>query len=144
MGSYFYPQIEVPYSPLVIASKNWSPGVSGWRLDETESEFQRIRSRQSIRLGPTGTSLDALGILLNWADHLQWFIQAHSFVWAGASPAFVTFPQAFPSQCWTAVCCFGDSPGLTLAHVGSLQTNGFYWYSGASVGHRLNYIAVGY
>lgn len=71
-------------------------------------------------------------------------IQCGTNVGAGASPTTVTFDTPFPNGVISVVACFGDSPGVSTFYTTNVATTGFDFVSGAAVGHRINWIAIGW
>jgi hypothetical protein len=61
-----------------------------------------------------------------------------------ASGELIPFPVAFPNGLVTVTACFGDSPGVSAFYTAGYSLSGFRFYSGAGVGHRVNWTAKGW
>lgn len=71
-------------------------------------------------------------------------IQTGTNIAAGASPLTITFDTPFPGGIISVVACFGDAPGASIFYVDNAGASGFRFNSSAAVGHRVNWIAIGY
>lgn len=71
-------------------------------------------------------------------------LQAGTSVSGGASPFSITFPTPFPNGLVTVWACFGDSPGASAYYTKNSGVNGFDFFSGAAIPHRVNWVALGW